>query len=96
MNLGEKLSPILEEIEIALFEHQMAAVDILKFTPNGTRAAIKIFMDVLLTSMWDLQVAENTPQDQREEMAESLGEELRKLIKTYANIDTHEIYKLEQ
>lgn len=91
-NLGEQLSPILEEMEIALFEHQLRANDILKFTDNGTRAAIKVFMDCMLANMWQLQVKENTSQDDRENMALSMGDELRKLIKTYTNIDTHKMY----
>jgi len=33
------------------------------------------------------------PQEQREEMASSAGNEFRKLIKTYTGIDTHNLYK---
>lgn len=91
-NLGEVLSPILEEIEVSLFEHQADARGILKFTKNGTRAAIKIFMDTMLSEMWQLQCAENMTQEDRNKMALSMGNELRKLIKTYTNIDTHKMY----
>jgi hypothetical protein len=91
-NLGVTLSPILEEIEIALFEHQCRANDILVFTPNGTRASIKIFMDSMLASMWQMQEHENMNIDDRGAMAERMGNELRSLIKTYTNIDTHKMY----
>lgn len=92
-NLGLVLSPILEEIEIALFEHQLKAEDILVFDKVGFRAATKIFMDVMLSKMWQLQVKEDMEQQDKENMAFRLGEEIRALIKTYTNIDTHQLYK---
>lgn len=92
-NLGIQISPILEEIEMALLEHQIAAQDILTFTDNGFRAAIKIFMDATLSKMWVMQENENLAMEDKCNMAEKLGEELRKLIKVYTNIETHELYK---
>jgi len=93
MNLGIQISPILEELETALLEHQIQANDILVFSKNGFRASIKIFMDVMLAQMWDLTTNECMAQPDKENMAKKLGEDLRALVKTYTNIDTHELYK---
>lgn len=92
-NLGIQISPILEEIEIALIEHQIAAQDILTFTDNGFRAAIKIFLDATLAKMWVMQENGNLSIEDKCNMAQKLGEELRKLIKIYTNIETHELFK---
>lgn len=95
-NLGYKLTPVLEEIEIALLEHQLAAHDILCFPRNGTRAAIKIFMDVMLAEMWKLQDNEDMDIETRGAMAESMGNELRVLIRKYTNLDTYELYPKQE
>jgi len=91
-NLGLILSPILSEIEHTLWQHQCQENGLLLFTHEGFRAAIKIFMDVMLAKTWELQENENLDQIDRCNMAEKLGNDLRSLIKTYTNIDTHELY----
>ena len=90
--IGEKLSPVLEEIENTLLEHQVNVQTQPKFTNDGFRAVTKIFIDVLLDKMWELQKAENIPQTDRENMATKAGEDIRKLIKVYTNIDTYKLY----
>jgi hypothetical protein len=40
-----------------------------------------------------MQENDNLPMEDKCNMAEKLGEELRKLIKIYTNIETHELYK---
>ena len=87
--IGHKISPILEEIELALLEHEGP----IEFTHEGFRAALKIFFDAMLDKMWALQTNEDIDQQDRELMAEKLGEELRAMVKTYTNIDTFDLYK---
>jgi len=92
-NLGIQISPILQKIEMALLKHQIEAQDILTFTDDGFRAAIKIFIDAALAKMWVMQENENLSMEDKCNMTQKFGEELRKLIKVYTNIETHELYK---
>jgi hypothetical protein len=90
--IGEKISPILEEIEGAIIDFDYYV----KLKPNysieGFRAATKIFMSALMDKMYDLQEKENIPVESRLEMANKAGEDLRKLINTYTGIDTYKLY----
>lgn len=92
MTIGEKLSPVLVEIEDALWEYEAQKLGNPKFTNEGFRAALKIFMDVLLDRMWELQLNEKMTQNDAGNMALKCGEELKKLIHTYTGIDTKTLY----
>nr|DAI89648.1 MAG TPA: hypothetical protein [Caudoviricetes sp.] len=89
MTLGQKLSPILEEIQDTLLENYETKPE---FTMEGFKASLYIFQSALVDKMYSLQVDEDIPSDIKVDMALKLGEELRALIKTYCNIDTHELY----
>ena len=91
--LGKKLSPILEEIEQTIWEFEANGGFKPEYTPEGFRAAIKIFMSALMDKIWELQQDETMDMEVRENMAYKAGEDLRKFIKTYTNIDCHELYK---
>lgn len=91
--IGKELSPILVEIENNLWLFEANNTSKPDYTIEGFRAGIKIFMSVLLDKMWELQVEENIPFEARADMAEKLGAEIRRIIKTYTNIDTHELYE---
>lgn len=90
--VGKNLSPILAEIEQTLWEHEATFATKPNYTIEGFRGGIKIFMSVLLDKMWELQVNENMDNATREDMAVKLGNEVRKMVKTYTNIDTHDLY----
>ena len=60
---------------------------------DGFRSATKIFMSVLMDKIWELQSDEKIDMKDRMDMVEQCGKDVRKLIKTYTNIDTHELYK---
>lgn len=90
MTLGEKLSPILEEIQQTLLENYEHKPE---FTMEGFKACLYIFQAALVDKMYSLQTDENIPLEIKLDMAQKLGEDLRELIKIYCNIDTHEIYK---
>jgi len=91
--IGEKLSPLLAEIEQTLWEHEAWGGGRPHYTEEGFRAAIKIFMSVLMDKMYVLQEREGFEIDDMEVMATSLGGQLRSLVKTYCDIDTHDLYK---
>lgn len=90
MTLGEKLSPILVEIQDTLLENYETKPN---FTMDGFRASVYIFQATLVDKMYNLQTNENIPTDIKMDMALKLGESLRELIKTYCDIDTHELYE---
>jgi len=90
MALGKKLSPILSEIEDTLLENYETKPG---FDDEGFRASIYIFQSVLLDKMWELQEKENLSIEIRGEMAATCGEAIRSLVKTFTDIDTHNLYK---
>ena len=90
---GEKLSPILTEIEDAVWEHDLAKIGKANYPNEAFRASIKIFMSILMDKMWELQCNENMSIEDKSNMAQKAGEDLRKMVKTYTGIDTHDFYK---
>jgi hypothetical protein len=92
--IGQKLSPILVEIENALWEHEAYISSKPEYTIEGFRAATKIFMSVLMDKMYELNIKEGMSLEDAGNMATKAGEEIRQIIKTYTDIDTHELYKV--
>ncbi len=91
--IGKKISPILSEIENSIWEFEASVGIKTEFTTEGFRAATKIFMSVLMDKIWELQEGENITMEDRMNMVQKAGEDVRHLIKVYTNIDTHEFYK---
>jgi hypothetical protein len=92
--IGQKLSPVLNEIEDTLWEfeyHQPTKQT--KYTKKGFRSATKIFMSALMDKMWDFQEKNKLSQKEREKQAQESGESIRSLIKKYTGIDSHDLYK---
>ena len=90
--IGKRLSPTLHEIEEVLWEFEANTPDKPNYTDEGFRAGIKIFMSVMLDKMWELQEKENLDLVDRENMADKLGNDIRNIVKTYTDIDTHKLY----
>ena len=90
--IGKKLSPVLEEIEFTLLEYEANIGIQPEFTDEGFRAGIKIFSSVVLDRIWNLQESEELSMDDRIKMAESFGNKIREIVKTYTNIDTRQLY----
>lgn len=63
--------------------------------PNYTNRefmnAVIIFQTALMDKMYDIQDHDKMNVDDRLKMAEKCGLDLRKLIHTYTNLDTHKI-----
>ena len=92
--IGKDLSPVLNEIEEALWDFEFNKPGIQpKYTQDGIKGAIKIFSSVMLDKMWDYQEKNKTSQKKREQLAKEAGEAIRALFKKYTNIDSHNLYK---
>ena len=87
MTLGEKLSPILNEIEDTLLENENKP----NFTREGFISATFIFTSAMMDKMWERQEELNLPIEERSEQATELGKILKELINSYTGIDTHKI-----
>lgn len=92
-SIGEKISPILCEIEDTLWEFEANKGIKPDYTIDGFRAATKIFMSVLMDKIWELQSNEKITIQDRISMVEKAGNDVRDLVKTYTDIDTHSLYK---
>lgn len=94
--LGVEVSEILTDIERSLWLYDLYNENVgkpLNFSDDALRAAIKIFSSVLLSKMWKLQENEDMENQDRISMAENLGNDIRRLVKTYTNIDSHDLFK---
>ncbi len=93
--VGQKLSPILVEIEDALWDVEADNPDQpQEFPVTGVRAAIKIFMAVINDKMWSNPKFKLKPMAERMKMAEKAGKECRAFVKKYVGIDKHDLYKI--
>ncbi len=93
--IGQKISPILQEIEETLWEFEANRPGIKpEFTILGFRGAIKIFTSVLLEKIWQKQETNLITQEERQKLAQEAGEVIRELVKKYTGIDSHNLYKL--
>lgn len=54
--------------------------------------ALIILQSVVMDKMWEVQEYDKSEQSDRMKMAESFGDDLRQLIKTYTGIDTHKLF----
>jgi hypothetical protein len=85
--LDKQIEGVLADISSALLERE----DVPLYSERALLSASIIFMNVMQSHQWALMEKEKMPMDHREKMAEQLGGELRKLVKTYTSIDLHKI-----
>ena len=90
---GQKLSPILAEIEETIWEKEANAPEPLLFTEKGRRAGIKIFMAVLLDMIWEYQEKNHIPIEKCMDQANDAGSGVSLLVKQYTGVDTKTLYK---
>lgn len=92
--IGQKLSPILKEIEDTLWEYEFNAPNMPpNYDNDAIKSSCKILISVMMDKMWNLQHNENMDLEDRINMTQKLGEEVRSLVKTYTGLDTHDFYK---
>lgn len=91
--IGEKLSPILEEIDNACWDFKIAQPNTKPdFTTNGFRAAVSIFMFAMMDKMFENMQVKNYTQEEAETEGRQLGQELRQLVLLHTGIDTFDLY----
>ena len=93
ISIGQKLSPVLSEVESLLLDHAALNGSKPDFTAEAFRAAIYIFSTALQDKVWELQEKESFTMEDRINMVTCLGNSIRNLVKTYTDIDTFDLYK---
>lgn len=91
--IGQKLSPILEELENTLIDHASYNGSKPEFTNDGFRAGVQIFMSVMMDKLYEVQMSEGKTIEQSSNEATMMGFSIRGLILQYTKIDTHNLYK---
>ncbi len=71
--IGQQLSPVLTEIEEALWEFEHHSGTKPEYTEEGFRAGCKIFMSVLMDKIRELQSDEKIDMEDRIKMVEKAG-----------------------
>jgi hypothetical protein len=91
--IGDKLSPILEEIEDTLLVFAVDYPHKTCYTFEGFRAAAYIFMSAMMDKMYDYQDTKNMTLTERENQATEVGTKIRELILDYTGIDSFQFYE---
>ena len=95
--IGEKLSPILEEIDNAMLDFKVACPNTKpEFTTEGFMSAISIFMFAMTDKMFENLEVKNVTQEEAEFEAMQLGQELRQMVLRYTGIDTCDLFSDKQ
>ena len=90
---GEKMSPVLTEIETAIWEHEINFPDEPpRYTDDGFRAAAKIFMSAIVDKMYAKDKEHGLSADYMEQHAEEIGWKLRNLCIEQTGYDPHNLY----
>jgi len=94
--IGIHLSPHLEMIsnQIQSFKEEYGLVKP-EYTKEAFKAIVLIFADAIMDKMWELQEAEGMDLEDRIRMSETVGHEVRHLVKVFTNIDTMDFDKIE-
>lgn len=66
---------------------------LINYDDKTLAAATSIFFDAIISRMWQYQESLSMPFEQRCVMAEKCGKGLRKFVKKFTGVDTHEINK---
>lgn len=91
--IGKQLSPILVELEDALWEFQADFPQMPPdFTEEALMASTKIFIDCVLDFMWKKIKLDNTPMPLCEQMTTELGQQIRQILIDNTGIDPHQFY----
>lgn len=88
---GLGISSVLEELEFALLEYEAFAQEPVGFSDDAFRSIIRLFAASLLERSWNLQEKENMDHADRLAMAVKCGQEIRRIVKVFANIDSYQL-----
>lgn len=93
MTLGQKLSPILTELEGLIWDSEVYAPGVRpEYPPEAVRAAVKVFASVLLDKQWEKHEKDGDSQADRERMALLAGTAIHKLVLDLTGLDSKKMY----
>ena len=81
---------ILHELAMLALESDANGVKY-EYSNDDLLNALVVFNSILGTKLYDLGISENQPFEIMANQAQKMGEELRLLIYTYTDIDTHDL-----
>jgi hypothetical protein len=81
---------ILHELAMLALESDANGVKY-EYSNDDLLNALVVFNSVLGTKLYDLGISEKQPFEVMADQAQKMGEELRLLIYTYTDIDTHDL-----
>ncbi len=94
--IAKKLTPIFEELEMALLENNLRIDKGLTGNPNynnsALRATSKMFIDVMFDKLY-VKEKDNMTKKALNDRVLQMGKEVRGLIKFYLDIDIKDLYK---
>ena len=90
ITLGQKLSPVLVEIQDTLLENYEIQPH---FDLDAFSAILFMFQSAIMDKMYSLQDREEMSMEDRENMAIACGNEIKDLVKKFCDIDTFELFK---
>lgn len=95
--IGKNLSEDLVIIEDIIWDSEHKNFnEQFKFTEEGFRASLKIFMANMLDKTYDYQQKNKMSPKEGFDQASEIGKILRELVKKYTNIDTLTLYKFKK
>lgn len=86
-SFGKVLSPILLDVELAISDYTTQVGAKPNYDKYALRSATNIFISVLMDRVWELQEKEEMDLETRNKMAISCGEEVKRLVKVYTDIN---------
>jgi hypothetical protein len=86
-SFGKVMSPILLDVEAAIADYTTQVGTKPNYDKYALRSATNIFISVLMDRVWELQEKEEMDLDTRTKMAVKCGEEVKKIVKVYTDID---------
>lgn len=91
---GEKFSAPLHAISVCIWERKANMPnDKPCYTDEGFEAAVNLFFDVILDRMYDYQERLGLLGPLREKMAVDCGNDVRRIILQYTDVDTRKLAK---
>jgi hypothetical protein len=87
---GEKLAPILEDLQRAINSFDVIVKDKPCYPNSAVYSSAAIFISVIMDKMYDLMEREDMPITDKLKMAEQCGKDIHRIIKVYTDIDVHE------
>jgi hypothetical protein len=89
-DFGYKINEILDELSLAVIEFNQNPRKP-NYPVDSMFHVCMIFNSILLDKLWEVQEYDDMSIEDRANMAEAMGKELRTFIYKYTNIDMHKL-----